>query len=621
MSIDADASEEGINGTGLTADIFSKRLPDDCVEFTILIIDSHIKAVTDLRQSLKAIQDAARDLTKKHLKDYIWQRDSFSISFSQAAKPSARGLSPLTWTLSGTTNFGDSISDEWLIVWLLRTLSAQFPSAWIRVEDTDGEFLLVEAANKLPKWLNPEIADHRVWMNDGKLKIIPLPSEEGTQSSNLSLEQAVDYLSKSSSQLLHDQGVEDEAFFRLRNYPSAINTSLHRTLTRIPRRLAHILHSLPAHISPAVESFYLRDPISLKPLATKDTGTLLFPPEDFVTVSTRFTRVGYAQLRSQDFSPPPSWTAVIPHMDDPKIATGMKLTCGFEMLLRDAATADKRCVREVQLLLADLDSGDDTLPTDADIASWDKTQDDEKWLDIDYADLERELRGSGDRGSDQAKAEGEGGGFGDAAAQANLRKLVERFETFMADEKAGPEGVEDSDYASSSASDSDDEGEDEAVGDNKREAETEADKDFASSMREVHNLSATDAEHQDLSAAARELALEMEDEDEGLRDEDDEAKEVMRMAEEMLAKRRAARAEGKDEGKGKGKQPEDDDEELLEGEYELSSDEDEGENDVDLDLLKNVLASFGGEHGMSGPAGNVLAQFGVKMPRDEAGGK
>jgi hypothetical protein len=28
--------------------------------------------------------------------------------------------------------------------------------------DTDGEFLLIEAANALPRWLNPEIADNRV---------------------------------------------------------------------------------------------------------------------------------------------------------------------------------------------------------------------------------------------------------------------------------------------------------------------------------------------------------------------------------------------------------------------------------------------------------------------------
>lgn len=31
-----------------------------------------------------------------------------------------------------------------------------------RVVDTDGEFLLIEAAHALPKWLSPEVADNRV---------------------------------------------------------------------------------------------------------------------------------------------------------------------------------------------------------------------------------------------------------------------------------------------------------------------------------------------------------------------------------------------------------------------------------------------------------------------------
>ncbi len=64
--------------------------------------------------------------------------------------------------LHGITNYGDSVEDEWLIVYLLCELSRQFPDLWIRVFDTDGEFLLIEAANTLPNWLNPEIADNRV---------------------------------------------------------------------------------------------------------------------------------------------------------------------------------------------------------------------------------------------------------------------------------------------------------------------------------------------------------------------------------------------------------------------------------------------------------------------------
>ena len=64
--------------------------------------------------------------------------------------------------LYGLTSYGDSVEDEWLIVYILRELSKAFPDLWIRVVDTDGEFLLIEAANALPRWLNPEIADYRV---------------------------------------------------------------------------------------------------------------------------------------------------------------------------------------------------------------------------------------------------------------------------------------------------------------------------------------------------------------------------------------------------------------------------------------------------------------------------
>jgi hypothetical protein len=64
--------------------------------------------------------------------------------------------------LHGLTNYGDSVEDEWLIVYILRELSNRFEDLWIKVTDTDGEFLLIEAANTLPRWLNPEIADNRV---------------------------------------------------------------------------------------------------------------------------------------------------------------------------------------------------------------------------------------------------------------------------------------------------------------------------------------------------------------------------------------------------------------------------------------------------------------------------
>lgn len=72
--------------------------------------------------------------------------------------PSQIGLS----LLRGHTEYGDSIEDEWVIVYLLRELSKQFEDLWVKVTDNDGEFLLVEAAATLPTWLGPEVADNRV---------------------------------------------------------------------------------------------------------------------------------------------------------------------------------------------------------------------------------------------------------------------------------------------------------------------------------------------------------------------------------------------------------------------------------------------------------------------------
>lgn len=45
---------------------------------------------------------------------------------------------------------------------MLRELSLRFHDAWIHVWDPDGEFLAVEAADRVPRWLTPENDANRV---------------------------------------------------------------------------------------------------------------------------------------------------------------------------------------------------------------------------------------------------------------------------------------------------------------------------------------------------------------------------------------------------------------------------------------------------------------------------
>ncbi|KAK3065766.1 hypothetical protein LTS18_002420, partial [Coniosporium uncinatum] len=318
-------------------DGFPKRLPEDTVEYIIHAITTKDRNAAAARDILSAVQKSSTNIAKKYLKDYIWQRDAFALELLHED-----GL----WILRGCTNFGDSVADEWLVVWILKELSKQQPNVAIRLFDTDGEFLLIEAAKALPKWLNPEVAENRVWLHEGRLKVIPLqqPSKAGSKRA-LSTKEARDIIKANPESLKYDSKIEQEAFHRLRDYLKAISEHFHHALVTLPRNLAYILHEHSHLISPAVEAFYLRDPIALKPLQQNGQSKLYFPPKDLVTVTVRFTKVLYAQLKSQRFAAPTAWVAMLASVSSAEVAKvemGMKVSCGFEMLVQDPQNKDKR---------------------------------------------------------------------------------------------------------------------------------------------------------------------------------------------------------------------------------------------------------------------------------------
>jgi hypothetical protein len=64
--------------------------------------------------------------------------------------------------LYGISFYGDNIQDEWFIVSLLFHISKSIPELIIRTCDSDGEFLLIEAAEILPEWANPDTCENAV---------------------------------------------------------------------------------------------------------------------------------------------------------------------------------------------------------------------------------------------------------------------------------------------------------------------------------------------------------------------------------------------------------------------------------------------------------------------------
>ncbi|KAL4956465.1 SGT1 protein-domain-containing protein [Aspergillus filifer] len=580
------------------------ELPDDCIEYSIHYIPSSpapavVDEAAETRTKLTEVHKSSADLTKQLLKDYIWQRDPFRLEITK---------NDGTTTLNGRTNFGDSVEDEWVIVYLLLELTKKHKDIWTTVTDNDGQFLLAEAAGALPSWLEPEIADNRVWLHQGGLVIIKPKKEKGRVTETITLSEARKIIIEQPKRLMRSAMIQEEAFYRLRNYPKQISENLHSALVTIPRKVAFLLHQKPAYISPAVEAFYLRDPIALRPLRGKDAEEVIFKPEDFVTVSIRFTRTGYAQVKSQDFPAPKSWVGKLPSTEDRKLYdradTGMKVTCGFEMLLADPQNQDKPLVREMKLILEDLDTGDETLPTDKEIQTWDKREDDERWLDISFEDLDKELKG---RGGEEGQSAGD---FGDANAQENLQRIVAQFEKFLNDESAGFEGADFiDDFGSDSDISEDEEEELDSEGEDKDASFDE--EEFSRMMKEMMGMPSMPGPSGPSSSSRPSNRVEE------LNDEEDDTEQINQLSREMEAELRGTgvldlhRPSDVSQGKRAVSQG---------GKDEGANDALEGESDnININLVKNLLESLQGQSGSAGPAGNLLSMMNIPMPKDDRG--
>lgn len=68
--------------------------------------------------------------------------------------------------------FDEDIGDEWFVVFLVMNLTKKFEGLIARMVDSDGEFLLIEAADVLPVWATPETCQNRVFLMNGAVHVV-----------------------------------------------------------------------------------------------------------------------------------------------------------------------------------------------------------------------------------------------------------------------------------------------------------------------------------------------------------------------------------------------------------------------------------------------------------------
>ncbi|XP_055782557.1 protein ecdysoneless homolog isoform X2 [Salvelinus fontinalis] len=310
-------------------DLLSRTaMQEDMVQYNLFLVQPN---VSDTQADELCLQHLVEEILAKVaplVMRYIWQQQPFNLKYH-----TEKGGVPAH--IGGSTVFGDSVEDEWFIVYLLLQITQAFPELAARLEDNDGEFLLIEAADYLPKWLNPESSENRVFLHRGELYILPCPSSSGDvglpRDAVPSVTQALALLSSHTQACLASPKIRTALGKRLEGYPEKIQANLHHAHCFLPAGIATVLAKRPELVAPAVSAFYLRDPVDLQACRTFRT----FPADTRVLTSVMFTRCLYAQMQQQHFTPDRRSGFTLPARSHPQYRAhelGMKLAHGFEIL-------------------------------------------------------------------------------------------------------------------------------------------------------------------------------------------------------------------------------------------------------------------------------------------------
>merc|ERR1719189_2187304 len=247
--------------------------------------------------------------------------------------------------IEGKVTISDNVEDEWYIISLLFRISENLDNVVIQVNDQDGEVLLIESADVLPKWAqDPEMVENRVFICRGAVHIIPIaksPAElTPLPSANCpEIENAVQTVIRYGDITKASDEVQNSIRARMKNYPNDWSDLMHYTHLLVPKNLQYVLENAKSVnlISKAIRLFYHRDHIDLKVCRLLKQMNPKSEQLDLVKVGVNLTKCLYAMLSKQKFNPDKKsgWPTSMNDQNDPDFKAlnlGAKLPCGFEIL-------------------------------------------------------------------------------------------------------------------------------------------------------------------------------------------------------------------------------------------------------------------------------------------------
>ncbi|XP_077786626.1 protein ecdysoneless homolog isoform X2 [Podarcis muralis] len=543
------------------------------------------------------------------LVSYIWQSQPFNLKYKPAKEY-------IPAHIGGLTKFGDNIEDEWFIVYLIKEITKEFPELAARVDDNDGEFLLIEAADFLPKWLNPENSCNRVFFHCGELCIIPLPKtpeeEALLPATSPTIPQALKLLSAHSGGFVAAKSIRTAVYKRINGYPERIQTFLHRAHCYLPAGIAAVLKQCPALVSAAVQAFYLRDPIDLKACRIFK----IFPPDTRIMTSAHGFEILCSKCRSpSDDSKEhtlnvPLWDTFLNSLKKNNYFKGeLEGSVQYLNLLHRAENYFRHTVISSQSSVAD-SPGEEILnilkATSFNLEDFGKEttslppEDDDSWLEISPDTLDQILKEAAGTNKSTYTSDEEEQNYDLSQITENMKAFISKVSTH--------EGAE-IPWSSAEASvtfdvDSFTNALDKILGANSEELDSD-------DLEEEEEFEFLDSdEESELKAESHGETVSQIETPGSLRSYMDEMDSEL--ASTNIGKSFTSRPKVVGSGKGSSSQDPDSDFEDNIG----SEDTDLAPVDIDLNLVTNLLESYNAQAGLAGPASNLLQSMGVHLPEN-----
>ena len=230
---------------------------DEAVKVSCHVDGWEAISIQERQKLLDTLNERIRNLSQP----YIWFIEPLKLSYAAGQAKNSRPSSSVgvgdEATFLASVKIGDSVEDEWFVVYLILKLSSEFANLSFSVTDNDGEFMLIEAADDLPDWLDPSNCTNRIWIRQGKLHIVPL-DEPGRRDGVLPVSAALDAITQRPRDTLANGRIQSAIYDRtIHVYPTKAIAHLQRILCIVSLDVAAILQSNQQRVSDALNGFYL----------------------------------------------------------------------------------------------------------------------------------------------------------------------------------------------------------------------------------------------------------------------------------------------------------------------------------------------------------------------------